>query len=281
MRFLGPLFLLFSFQLLADSEIKSQVHEIDYGDQLGDEIYILLKSGHVAKLQKWNQSFLKTLTDSKEQKTWLKITLDDNRYIKIVSLIPTQKIKRSSFILSEKEGYIPTTIANTSTAKQYFRESRRTTKEETQCFNRAMVWTYEWWKKHSLKSGKLLIFFTRNYIRKYNFDWWFHITPYVHILDDNGKVVERTMDVKYSSGPLEFKKWTDIFMRNNAACPIIDRYSQYADYPYSGDCFLIRTHMYTYQPADLQMYEAWNYTKDNFNMDEVKAAYLEAFDINL
>jgi hypothetical protein len=39
--------------------------------------------------------------------------------------------------------------------------------------------------------------------------------------------------------------------------------------------------MYTWQPADLEMKEAWNYTKGAFNMDEVRAAYLEAFDIKL
>jgi hypothetical protein len=36
--------------------------------------------------------------------------------------------------------------------------------------------------------------------------------------------------------------------------------------------------MYTYQPADLQMNEAWNYVKEDFLIDEVKQAYLEAFD---
>jgi hypothetical protein len=29
------------------------------------------------------------------------------------------------------------------------------------------------------------------------------------------------------------------------------------------------------------MYEAWNYTKNAFVMEEVKGAYLEAFSINL
>jgi hypothetical protein len=36
--------------------------------------------------------------------------------------------------------------------------------------------------------------------------------------------------------------------------------------------------MYTYQPADIQMLEAWGYNKTNWNMDEVRQAYLEAFD---
>lgn len=101
--------------------------------------------------------------------------------------------------------------------------------------------------------------------------------PYVHVLKD-GKVAERVMDIKYTSGPLQIPSWTNIFMKNNASCPVISKYSDYADFPYEGDCFIQRTHMFTYQPADLQMYEAWGYSKTNFNLNEVKAAYLEAFD---
>jgi hypothetical protein len=99
----------------------------------------------------------------------------------------------------------------------------------------------------------------------------------VHVLD-NGQVVERVMDVKYSRGPVEFRRWTNLFMRNDAECRVITKFSDYADYPYTGECYLQRTDMYTYQPADLQMNEAWGYTKDKFNMTEVRQAYLEAFD---
>ena len=86
------------------------------------------------------------------------------------------------------------------------------------------------------------------------------------------------MDIKYSSGPLPLKNWTDLFMKGDPECPIVDRYSDYADHPYEGDCYLQRTHMYTYQPADLQMYEAWGYQKTDFSLKEVQQAYREAMD---
>lgn len=70
-------------------------------------------------------------------------------------------------------------------------------------------------------------------------------------------------------------------MRNKAECKVITKYSDYADYPYTGQCYLMRTNMYTYQPADLEMNEAWGYKKDAFIMDEVRGAYLEAYDIRL
>jgi hypothetical protein len=95
---------------------------------------------------------------------------------------------------------------------------------------------------------------------------------------ENGKIVERVLDVKYTNGPKKFQEWANIFLLNNASCPVITKYSDYADYPYTGECYLQRTSMYTYQPADLQMNEAWGYTKENFNINEVRQAYLDAFD---
>lgn len=280
MRFFGLLILCLTLPVLAGSEIKTQIHDVDYGKK-GEDVLILLTSGHVAKLRPEDKRFLE-IVSIKNQNGWFNFTLDDDRYITQVepSQSPIDEIDYSLSQSSEKETYIPTTIASMDVAKSYFKTARRTHKEETQCFNRAMIWTYEWWKKHSLKSNKLLVFFTRNYIRRYNFEWWFHIAPYVHILHE-GKVVERVMDVKYSSGPRTFREWTNIFMNKDPECPVITRYSDYADHPYVGECYIMRTHMYTYQPADLQMYEAWGYKKNAFNLQEVKGAYLEAYDIEL
>ena len=280
MRVFGLLVLLFSFPLLAKIQMTTQIQEIDFGQHIGDEILVLLKNGRVGKLKRADALILDHM-QLKGNQEWFKITMDKNRYITHITNTdsPQQEVV-DTYVLNNKSEYIPTTIENMTVAKKYFRELPYNPKD-SQCFNRAMVWTYEWWKNHSLKSNKILIFFTRNYIRRYNFEWWFHIAPYVHIKQRDGTIVERAMDRKYSSGPITFRKWTDTFMRNNAECPVITRYSEFADYPYSGECYIIRTNMYTYQPADLQMNEAWGYNKDKFNMLEVKGAYLEAFDISM
>lgn len=281
MRVFGLLFCLMSLQALAMTELTTQIHDIDYGTKPKDEVLFLLTSGHVAKVLPDNKVLLSKFALEKTKGKWFKITMDDNRFISGIEpttpfLPAILKINSDQKVRSE---YIPTTIASMDIAKKYFREARYNPKD-SQCFNRAMVWSYEWWRDHSLKSNKLLIYFTRNYIRRYNFEWWFHIAPYVHIME-NGKVVERVMDVKYSRGPSEFTRWTNLFMRNDAPCQVITKYSDYADHPYSGECYIQRTNMYTYQPADLQMNEAWGYTKEKFNMDEVRGAYLEAYDEHL
>lgn len=279
MRVFGLMFCLLSLPLFAATEITTQIHDIDYGTKENDEVLVFLSSGQVVKLRQTHDLLSENFIASKSKKDWYKVSIDDDRYITEITQTAAP-LKKLSFSGEMREkgmmNYVPTTIASMDIAKKYHREARYNPKD-SQCFNRAQVWSYEWWKKHSLKSNKLLIYFTRTYIRRYNFEWWFHIAPYVHVME-NGKVVERVMDVKYSRGPMEFQKWANLFLRNDAPCPVITKYSDYADHPYSGECFFQRTHMYTYQPADLQMLEAWGYNKTNWNMDEVRQAYLEAFD---
>jgi hypothetical protein len=274
---LGLAVWLVSLPVLATTSVTTQIYDIDYGTSDQDTL-VLLNSGQVAKVPAGKSYIINSLSNSKFNQDSFNFILDDDRFIVEAQPITSYLVAPQSQLegTTEKAIYIPTTIDSMATAKKYFKEARYNPKD-SQCFNRAMVWTYEWWRNHSLKSNKLLIFFTRSYIRRYNFEWWFHISPYVHVMD-NGKVVERVMDVKYSSGPRSFKEWTDIFVNKDPECPIISNFSEYADNPYTGICYLQRTHMYTYQPADLQMYEAWNFQKDNFIMDEVRGAYLEAFD---
>jgi hypothetical protein len=281
MRVFGLLFCFFVSPVFAGREITTQIHDIDYGDGKNDEVLVFLKSGHVAKLRGHHEVLNSHFMKSKSKDEWYVVKMDDQRVI--VDLVKTDPLFEHSpnkdEFLPAPTDYVPTTIASMVIAKRYHREARYNPKD-SQCFNRAMIWTYEWWRKHSLKSNKLLIYFSRTYIRRYNFEWWFHIAPYVHVME-NGKVVERVLDVKYTNGPRQFQDWANIFLRNDAPCPVITKYSDYADYPYTGECFFQRTHMYTYQPADLQMYEAWNFKKENFILDEVRGAYLEAFDENM
>lgn len=278
--------LLFSVPILAKTNLITQVYDIDYPSDGETDTLVLLTSGHVAKIRSqgqnfWQKKITKELT-SRDQ--WYEVSLDQDRYITDIKeakapITPSfQQTKMNKAI--QNSTYVPTTVESMNKAQQYHRSGRRAYNGETQCFNRGMVWSYDWWKNHSVKSMKYWIYFTRNYIRKYNFEWWFHISPYLHVMVD-GKVVERAMDLKYTSSPVELRRWTNIFMRNKAECKIITKYSDYADYPYTGDCYVMRSSMYVYQPADFEMNEAWGYTKDNFLMDEVRGAYLEAFGINI
>jgi hypothetical protein len=264
-----------SFSLLA-AQVTGQITEIDKAKSEEEETLLFLSGGEVLKI------------DGKEDKLefieinrleTFQFEIDSNRHVKGIHILKNIK-KELSHSYKARENlsmFVPTTLPNLNLAQKYHREGRRNQKD-SQCFNRAMIWSFEWWQRYQLKSMKLFIFFSRNYIRKYNFEWWFHVAPYVHVLHED-KIQEKVMDLKYTSRPLNFRDWSNIFMKNNAECLVINNYSEYADYPYHGDCFLQRTHMFTYQPADLQMYESWGTEKFEFNLEEVKGAYLEAFDM--
>jgi hypothetical protein len=268
-----------SIPVWGESFYRTDIYDVDYGFP-GEEILVLLGNGRVAKINPEKTDYLSILTESKRMKKEVAITLDKDRYIVSIEFLPNST--HTGFFPKETNEalntYIPTTVANMSTAQKYHNKGRHSPKE-SQCFNRALVWSYEWYKDHSLKSMHMFVFFTRNYIRRYNFEWWWHIAPYVHVMHD-GKVVERLMDIKYTKGPVTVQQWTNIFMRNDAQCRVVTKYSDYADHPYTGDCYLMRTSMYFYQPSELQMNESWGFTKNNFVRDQLKEAYREAFNIS-
>jgi len=267
-------FMILSFNIFAENEITAMISSVDYPIPPEKETLIFLDSGLVLKSSHDQKFFQRSLVNPNIVRAYHFIYNEHREIVDVKTLKQIKNYQEPFFMMNED--YIPTTISSLTLARRYFREARYYEKE-SQCFNRAMVWSYEWWRRHSLRSNKILIFFTRNYIRRYNFEWWFHIAPLVNVFDEN-MVKERVMDIKYSSGPLPLKNWTDLFMKGDPECPIVDRYSDYADHPYEGDCYLQRTHMYTYQPADLQMYEAWGYQKTDFSLKEVQQAYREAMD---
>lgn len=175
--------------------------------------------------------------------------------------------------------YFPTIIPNMSRAAELFNELEHKN-NNSECYNRAHVWTYSWRIKHHIYSSKAWIFFTRKYIRKYDFQWWFHVAPLLHIASEDS-VVEKIADKKYAKKILSMKEWSDIFMRNDAECPIIDLYSEYANYPETGWCYIMKTSMYYYQPIDLETYERDGKARTTWNQFEVIQAYKDALEIDI
>lgn len=177
------------------------------------------------------------------------------------------------------QSYFPTILPNMQRANELFNELEHKT-HNSECFNRAHVWNYSWRIKHQLYTSKAWIFFTRKYIRKYDFQWWFHVAPLVHVASDSN-VIERIADKKYAKKPQTMKEWTDVFMRNNVECPLIDLYSEYANYPETGWCYTMKTSMYYYQPIDLEIYERDGKQKTTWNQLEVKQAYKDALGVDI
>lgn len=268
--------------VFAQSVVSTQIHDIDMG-QVDEQPLIFLSTGQVVTYPGTDKSIFDRLRSAIRNKTWFALKLNEAREIielKEIALPPSVMSQKNLLTEENEAPYMPSILKNMDVARGFFYDARTTHKEESQCFNRAHVWAYEWRTKKNLYSSKAWLFFTRKFIRKYKFEWWFHVAPMVHVISD-GQVKERVMDIKYARGPLKLKQWTDIFMRDNADCPVVEKYSDHANFPESGSCFLMKSSMYYYQPVDIEQKEILGFDKTKWQESEVRQAFLEAFDIKL
>lgn len=264
----------------AQREIQTQIYDFEQGAP-GEESLVFLASGHVAAFSASDIKLLEKLKEAQRKNTWLRFTLGKGRVV--LSVVEAEKplaLKSSGARQKSFFSYTPSVLKNLDQAKEIFALARMDFKHESQCYNRAHIWAYEWRVNKAVYSSKAWLFFTRKFIRQNKFEWWFHVAPMVHVIDE-GFVKERIMDVKYSRSPLPLKQWTDIFMRDNANCPVVEQYSDQADHPESGSCFVMKSSMYYYQPADLEELELSGAVRDTWLESEVRNAYLEAFDKTL
>jgi hypothetical protein len=267
----------FNYSVYASFQVRAQIYDIDQGQQ-GEEILIFLSSGHVVRVSDNEKEIHDDMNILHKSQQWTSFVISEKNkiesYTKSPSRLSLKPITQKRQI--QEEDYIPTIIENMDLAEKHFKELRYVAKE-SQCYNRAHIWSYEWFINGSINSNKTWIFFTRRYIRKFKFEWWFHVSPSVSVIDE-GIIKEKIMDAKYARGPLDLKRWTDIFMKDDANCPMVKTYSDYANYPESGSCYTMRTSMFYYQPIDMETKETWGTVKANWYDTEVKQAYLEAFD---
>lgn len=257
--------------------VISRIEDIDYPDSMSEDILVFLSTGQVGKVSHSFINLLDEIHDAKANQSWLKITLNKSREITDVEI--TQAPEDSSLKSAEAiQEFIPSVLKSPDWALRYFRESRIKHKE-SQCFNRAHVWSYEWYKKRQFYSSKIFLFFTRKFIREHKFEWWFHIAPYVHVAYGS-EIKERVMDMKYTRQPSTVVDWVKHFIKvDDPKCITVKTYSDYANFPENGNCYVMRASMYYYWPLDLEKEEQNGTIKANWLDEEVKTAYLEAFDI--
>lgn len=263
-------------EAVAESRFVGQIHDFDFGSAEEEDL-VLLTNGQVLRLPDGPQKSLIDLQMAKENQSEIQITVDERRVILDVVRLEDQTPLFTPDLTDDS--YSPTILPDLNLARQYFLDARYAGKE-SQCFNRAHVWAYEWFTKHQLLSNKTWLFFTRKYIRKFSFEWWFHVAPSVVVME-NEQPRHKVMDIKYARQPLELKIWTDIFMRNDAVCPMVNTYSEYANYPETGWCYTMRTSMFYYQPFDIEWLEIWGMSKANWYVPEIKQAFKDALDEEL
>ena len=273
--------ILLSMDALA-TVISAHVYKIDVSDKIHEPSLVFLNSGEVVKLIPHKTDYMRRLVEARDLQTKLALHINEDREIIHIEISPDLKEMRDLDKLIDESNLVelarPTVVSQTGVLSMF--KSARLNNKHSQCFNRAHVWSYEWKKFKNINTAKLFIFFSVKYIREHNFYWWFHVAPYAHVVIGN-KIRERVMDKKFMPGPSSIRQWIDRFMADGTPCRTVKKYSEYANYPESGDCYLMRSSMFTYWPFDLEMEELKGIVKKDWARVDLEAAYTEAFDISM
>lgn len=269
-------FLLLLYPLASISAVlKVKIEKFDQGTK-GEPDLIFLSDGRVGILPR-NLSISSLRRSLINEGSTIKLKMSQSHKVESIDVI-NEEIDSTSTELSSREimSYEPTILPDLETVNSIFKKMNRRWQRNSQCYNRAHVWSYEEFKRSGLLSKKVFIFYTRRYIRNYNFYWWFHAIPTV-LANSEGTIVERALDPMFARSPLPMKMWSDIFIRSKRECPVITKYSQYANNQESEDCYLHFSSMYFWQPRDLDKLERSGFEKTSFINSEVDYAYWEAF----
>ena len=261
-------------------EVLTKVTGIEISEKGFEPSLVFLGSGEVAKLKPGENEMLQQLLSAKDHQLTLKLTMTDRREITRIELSDSKQ--NSSVLYSSVKSLnveTPTVLNSLKNAQKYFSGARYKHKE-SQCFNRAHIWSYEWKTQNRINTSKMFIFFSVKYIREHDFQWWFHVAPYLHVVIGTD-IKERIMDRKYLSGPGSTREWIDRLIVPGTQCRTIGKFSEYSNYPESGDCYLLRASMYIYWPLDLEMEELNGAKKNAWVPEEIEQAYSEALDIKI
>lgn len=269
------LFLLFSFHLHARIHTGTieYIDEAKYQDEL---THIYLSDGYVLKLNVKDANHLKDYENARHEKNLLRFNTDKNR--RIISVSSLGRAGWPVWDQGEPLYFEPTVLNSLIEAQRVFSSLRRGATPWSQCYNRAHVWAYESKKKFNLNSMKVFMFYTRKYIREYDFEWWFHVSPFTYVIEEGIKK-ERVLDLSFTRGPLLMKNWTDLFMKNKVECPVITSYSEYENNQEAQYCYLYKASMYYLQPLDLDNNERTGATKNHWLNYEVERAYWNGFGV--
>ena len=266
------IFICFCFALPAIGETL-RIESIDWGRSSSELDHLYLSDGRIARIPVGKTVaepglFLKG--------SYVNLKLDPNHVVTEIAPASSSTATTEKIPQTGDAPYEPTILPDLATVDTIFQRMNRQWQQESQCYNRAHVWNYEEHNRTGLLSKKVFIFYTRRYIRDYNFFWWFHAIPTV-LANHEGTVIERFLDPTFASMPLTMKSWTDLFVRSRRACPVITRYSDYRNNQETEHCYLHFSSMYYWQPRDLEEYERSGFEKTSFLGPEVQHAYWEAF----
>lgn len=273
-KFIFFFILIFSQSLFA-KRLTSTIHAIE--ETIHDEKphLIMLDRGDVVFLSGINKDWLSSFKDSLHNEDMLEIEVDKkNNFLGVKTLRFGGQEKNSSPVEPHVwQSYEPTLVPDYATTQSIFKRMRRNYQNYSQCYNRAHIWAYEEFQRTGLKSKKYFMFFTKSYIRKYNYKWWFHVAPGVSVIDKEDRILDR----RFTRFHLNVDDWTKKFIYSGRKCPVVEKYSDYRNHQETEHCYLIPVSMFFWQPKDILRRDTIGVEKTSFVNSEIKHAYWEAF----
>lgn len=248
-----------------------------FADRLRDTIHSVTRSenqeNHLVFMENGRVVHVKhndpTISDYQPGRA-VEIEVNENNIAEAVSSISDLKPDSDERNFDSVDGVNATVLPSYSSASSIFSGMNRSWRSNTECTDRAHVWAYEEWKKSGLISRKVFLFFTNTYIRRYNYGWWFHVSPYVLVGDSS---TEYVMDRRYTSSPRTMKNWTDIFIRSKRSCPVTT-YRHYRNNKNGVEhCFAVKSNMYNRLPYHVRMEEDNGRVQTRFSTSEVNFSY--------
>lgn len=252
----------------ASTEIEtyeSRIADMDSAVHAGDRsLFYLEADGRVLRLDATQTSEIEILSQAFQSGDAVRVEvvrMGQGDVVRSIQILPSQAYDvapqeasggverdfRSSLPRLFDELYMPTDVGSYETANALFVRLTTNTRNKSQCYQRAHLWAYSMASESNVKSMKAFLFFTKRYIREYNYEWWFHVAPYV-IANGTEYVLDRT----FTRQPLEMKAWTDRFISSRVVCPAVERYSDYELNQEAQYCYLRKVPMYYYQPLNVK-----------------------------
>lgn len=264
--------LLCSFQSMALT-FTSTVHSIDIGNK--DEFHLVrFDNGRVGFVEANDDEFLNLLHVNAKNNEMIEVSFDKDNYLVSAQSMGTSIIEDDKSKYESVGPYKPSIVKTISEASRIFSRMRRDYTSNGECYSRAHVWAYEEHQRSGLNLMKVFMFFTERYIRNYRYHWWFHVTPMVYLQNLNSP---RTLDRRYTTGPIMTKTWSDVFIRSQRTCKKVQKFDEFWLNQQSQDCYHIHSSMYYVIPRDLEKRDLTGVEKTEFKEKEIKRAYRDGF----
>lgn len=277
--------LLLSFSVLS---MRVSVKEVLAPDEYSENYLVFASNGEVLELSPAQTESLEDVNWALENKQSVEIQINksnrksNNQRSKIaeVKLISERDIVDEIVddqVPTPLDGYKVAEALGVDVIKKMFLFLRPNLKENAQCYNRAHIWVHDlsnkFLRNRTINLGKMWLFFTKRYIREFNYKWWFHVAPYTYLKGDSTEII---LDRTYYHSPRRLRNWTNYFMKNNSNCTQVQYYSQYNDNQENAYCYVIKSSMYYYQPYQIENLEKGEAQKREFLRSELELAYKDA-----